>query len=168
MQILAATHSPQHGWSRKGSLHPEIWGPQWGLVQAGAQSALSGPRLLTASPLSPLCCPVFLSLFLPTSQVAPRWRVGSQWDPKGWSSPPLSHVNSLRFYMLFLTFRSLWSCMTAGSRNHSCLPLDLNSACQPFDQCLLSPGISAYPAVRYVPDSRLRSTDSLPAYEPTH
>lgn len=49
-------------------------GPQCGLVQTGAQSALSGPRLLPVSPLSPLCCPVFISLFLPASQVAPRWR----------------------------------------------------------------------------------------------
>ena len=47
---------------------------------------------------------------------------------RGWSSPPPSHVNSLRFNMLPLTFLSLWSCVTAGSWNHSCLPLDSQSS----------------------------------------
>ena len=36
----------------------------------------------------------------------------------------------------------------------------MRSSPQPHDLCLLSPAISAYSAVRYVPDSRLRSTVS--------
>lgn len=47
---------------------------------------------------------------------------------RGWSSPPQSHVNSLRFNMLPLTFPSLWSCVTTGSCNHSCLSLDSQSS----------------------------------------
>ena len=62
---------------------PETWGLQWGLGETGAQSALSDPRLLPISPPSPLCCPEFLSLFLPTSQGAPRWRGRFTVEPKG-------------------------------------------------------------------------------------
>ena len=36
----------------------------------------------------------------------------------------------------------------------------MRSSPRPHDLCLLSPAISAYSAVRYVPDSRLRSTVS--------
>ena len=36
----------------------------------------------------------------------------------------------------------------------------MRSSSQPHDLCLLSPAISAYSAVRYVPDSRMRSTVS--------
>ena len=61
----------------------EIWGLQWGLGKTGAQSALSDPRLLPTSPPSPLCCPEFLSLFLPASQGAPRWRGRFTVEPEG-------------------------------------------------------------------------------------
>lgn len=58
---------------------PEIWGPQWGLVQTGAQSALSGPRLLSASPLSPLCWPLPLSPRQPGgSKVERRFTLGAK------------------------------------------------------------------------------------------
>lgn len=49
---------------------------------------------------------------------------GSRCFIRARSPPPPSHVNGLRFYKLPLTFQSLWSCVTAGSRSHSCLPLD--------------------------------------------
>ena len=44
----------------------------------------------------------------------------------------------------------------------------MRSSPQPHDLCLLNPAISAYSAVRYVPDSRLRSTVSrlISDYQP--
>ena len=49
-----------------------------------------------------------------------------------------------------------------------CLLSCANCIFQPVDLCLLSPAVSAYTAVRYMPDSRLRSTLSrlISDYQP--
>lgn len=86
--------------------------PSWVL-----KSKAAAPRLLfSISVPVPMACPADSS---------------RQCFIRGWSSPPRSHVNSLRFNMLPLTFPSLWSCVTTGSRNHSCLSLDSQGSVSP-------------------------------------